>query len=256
VKVRLLGAHNCESSDTRLVSLLIDDNLVMDAGGLTSGLSLPEQLQIKAVLLTHQHYDHIRDIPALGMNLYLAGGKIDIYSTSPVYNVLSNHLFNGEFYINFMERPPEDPAIKFNLIEPCQSRRVGNYDILAIPVVHSVPSVGYQVSSPDGKSVFYTGDTGPGLGSCWEKVSPRLLVTEVTASDRYMEFGRESGHLTPGLLKQELEYFRQVKGYLPQVITVHMSPGLEKEIESEIADVARELNCPVTLGYEGMTVEL
>ncbi len=256
VKVKLLGAHNCESKDTKLVSLLIDDSLVLDAGALTSSLSFPEQQRLKAILLTHQHYDHIRDIPALGMNFYLAGAKIDIYSTSPVFNALSNHLFNGELYINFMERPPENPTIKFNLIEPYQVRRVGDYDILAVPVVHSVPTVGYQVTSPDGKVIFYTGDTGPGLADCWEKVSPQLLIIEVTSSNRFTEFGRQSGHLTPGLLKQELEHFHELKGYLPQVVTVHMSPGLEKEIEAEIAAVARELNSQITLGYEGRQIEL
>ena len=30
--ITLLGAHNCESQNTRLLSLLIDDSLVLDAG--------------------------------------------------------------------------------------------------------------------------------------------------------------------------------------------------------------------------------
>ena len=33
MKIQLLGAHNCESQNTKLVSLLIDDSLVLDAGG-------------------------------------------------------------------------------------------------------------------------------------------------------------------------------------------------------------------------------
>ena len=104
--------------------------------------------------------------------------------------------------------------------------------------------------------VFYTGDTGPGLADCWECVSPQLLIIEVTASNRFEEFGRESGHLTPSLLKQELDDFQKLKGYLPQVITLHMSPGLEKEIEAEIAAVAKDLNNPITLGHEGMQLHL
>ena len=68
MKIHILGAHNCESKDTKLTSLVIDGRLVLDAGGLTSGLSLSDQEQLKAVLLTHQHYDHVRDIMALAMN--------------------------------------------------------------------------------------------------------------------------------------------------------------------------------------------
>jgi ribonuclease BN (tRNA processing enzyme) len=238
------------------MSLLIDDSLVLDAGGLTSSLSLPAQQKLKAILLSHQHYDHIRDVPAVAMNFYLSGATINIYSTLPVYNALTAHLLNGELYPNFLERPQENPTIKFTVIEPYQTRQIEGYSILAVPVNHSVPSVGYQIISRDNKVVFYTGDTGPGLADCWQRVSPQLLIIEVTASNGYEEFGRESRHLTPSLLKQELVLFRELKGYLPPVVTVHMSLGLESEIKSEIAALAEDLNTPITLGYEGMRIYL
>jgi hypothetical protein len=79
---------------------------------------------------------------------------------------------------------------------------------------------------------------------------------EVTASDRFKEAAGNGGHLTPALLKQELIAFRELKGYLPQVITVHMSPGLEAEIEAEIATLAVVLNSPITLAYEEMRLHL
>ena len=256
MNIKLLGAHNCESQNTRLLSLLIDDSLVLDAGGLTSSLSFPAQQKLKAILLTHQHYDHIRDIPAIAMNFYLWGATINIYSTLPVYDVLAGHLLNGKLYPKFMEQPQQNPTIKFTVIEPLQTEQIEGYSILAVPVNHSDLTVGYQVTSPDGKVVFYTADTGPGLADCWEQVSPQLLIIEVTVPNRYDEFGRESGHLTPSLLKQELVVFRELKGYLPAVVVVHMSPGLEEEIRTEIAAVAEDLNNPITLGYEGMQINL
>ena len=256
MNLKILGAHNCESQNTKLLSLLIDDCLVLDAGGLASSLSFPAQQKLKAILLTHQHYDHLRDIPAIGMNFYLAMYKIVIYSISAVYDMLTTQLFNGRLYPNFMERPEGNPTLRFSEIEPQQTKYIEGYDILPVPVNHSVPAVGYQVTSPDGKVLFYTGDTGPGLADCWRRVSPELLVIEVTGSNRFTAFGRNSGHLTPDLLKQELVTFRELKGYLPQVITVHMSPGLEEEIKTEIAAVGKELNCPIEVGYEGMQINL
>lgn len=256
MNIRLLGAHNCESQNTKLLSLLIDDILVVDAGGLTSSLSFPGQQKLKAVLLTHQHYDHIRDVPALAMNFYLSGATINICSTLSVYDALTTYLFNGKIYPNFLERPQENPTIRFTVMELYQTAQIEGYSILAVPVNHSVPAAGYQITSQDGKVVFYTGDTGPGLADCWRHISPQLLITEVTASNRFEEFGRESGHLTPSLLKQELVTFRELKGYLPQVVVVHMNPKLEEEIEAEIAVVARELNNSITLGYEGMEFNL
>jgi len=256
MKVHILGAHNCEGQNTRLVSLLVDDQLVLDAGGLTSSLSFEAQKKLRAILITHYHYDHIRDIPLLAMNLYLKGATINIYSILAVRDALSTNLLNGQLYPNFLEKPPHNPTIRFNLMEPYRAVPIEGYSVLTVPTNHAVPTVGYQVTSPEGKAVFYTGDTGPGLASCWEYVSPQLLITEVTAPDRYQEFGRESGHLTPSLLKEELASFQEVKGYLPRVVLVHMNPELEDEIEAEIDRVAQELDNSIVLAYEGMQLRL
>jgi len=116
--------------------------------------------------------------------------------------------------------------------------------------------VGYQVASPDGKTLFYTGDTGPGLAEAWPQVSPQLLITEVTAPNRYEEFGCRMLHLTPSLLKEELLDFQKLKGYLPQVFLVHMNPRQEKEIEAEVEQLSGELGTSITLAYEGLVVRL
>jgi len=254
--IDFLGAHNLESKDCRCVSLLIDDVLAVEAGALTSSLSFAEQQKLKAVLLTHQHYDHARDIPSLGMNFLLHENTIDIYSTHAVYEALSAHLLNDTLYPNFMERPPQKPAVQFRILEPGRTELIGDYSVLPVAVNHSVPTVGYQITSADGKVVFYTSDTGSGLADCWQQVSPQLLIIEVTAPDRYNDFVRRSGHLTPALLGQELEDFRKLKGYLPQIVLVHMNPLNEKEIEAEIDIVARSLNAPIKLGHEGMRIDL
>jgi ribonuclease BN (tRNA processing enzyme) len=256
MNVRFLGAHSCESQSTKFVSISIDGILALDAGGLTSSLSFETQQKLKAVLLTHQHYDHMRDIPALGMNFYLHDATINVYSTQPVYDALAAHLLNSELYPNFLEKPPQNPAIKFNIIEPHCTEQIEGYSILATKVNHSVPTVGYQVASPDGKTLFYTADTGPGLAECWKQVSPQLLIIETAWPNRYEDSAKKTGHLTPNLLEQELVAFRELKGYLPQVVTVHMFPHLEEEIRTELAVVAKALNHPITLAYEGMEIDL
>ncbi len=155
MNIKVLGAHNCESQSSKFICLLIDDILAIDAGGLTFSLSFPAQQRLKAILLTHQHYDHIRDVPAIAMNLYLNGGNINIYSIPPVYDALSTHLLNRKLYPNFLEQPQKEPTIKFTIIEPLKTKQIEGYSILAIPVNHSVPTVGYQVTSSDGKVVVY-----------------------------------------------------------------------------------------------------
>jgi ribonuclease BN (tRNA processing enzyme) len=255
MKIRFLGAHNCESKDTRLTSLLVDDVLAIDVGGLTASLSVTAQYEIEAVLLTHQHYDHVRDIPTLSMNLFLGGAQTTIYSIPAVFEVLEKNLMDEVIYPDFRNRSTGGPTITLSVIEPNKARKILDYDVLAVPVNHGVPTVGYQLSA-GGKTFFYTGDTGPGLAECWKVVSPQLLITEVTASDKYTEWAAEGGHLTPSLLQRELEDFRKLKGYLPRVIVVHMSPHLEKDIAAEVPKVAKKLNADISLAYEGMEVSL
>ncbi len=256
MKIQFLGAHNCESAATRLVSILIDDVLALDAGGLTSSLPIEAQLELEGVLLTHHHYDHMRDIPALGMNALFYETSVPVYATQAVRDALASHWLNGAIYASFLERPPENPRIKFTVIEPNTAFTIASYEILPVPVNHSAPAVGYQVVSPDGKRLFYTGDTGPGLAEAWPEVSPQLLITEVTAPNRYEEFGRRMLHLTPSLLKEELLIFQKAKGYLPQVFLVHMNPRQEKEIEAEVEQLSRELGTSISLAYEGLVVQL
>jgi len=256
VKIQFLGAHNCETAATKLVSILIDDVLALDAGGLTSSLSIEAQLNLKAVLLTHHHYDHMRDVPALGMNALFYETSVPVYATQTVKDALASHWLNGAIYASFLERPPESPRIKLTIIEPNQKFIIAGYEILPVPVKHSVPAVGYQITSSDGKTLFYTGDTGPGLAEAWPYVSPQLLITEVTAPNRYEEFGRRMLHLTPNLLKEELLAFQKAKGYLPALFLVHMNPRQEKEIEAEVEQLARELGTPMTLAQEGLVVQL
>jgi len=235
---------------------LIDDVLALDAGGLTSSLPIKAQLDLKAVLLTHHHYDHIRDVPALGMNALFYETSVPVYATLAVRDALATHWLNGTIYPSFLEKPPESPRIKFTVVEPNKAFIIAGYKILPVPVSHTAPTVGYQVASPDGKTLFYTGDTGPGLAEAWPKVSPQVLITEVAAPNRYEEFGRRMLHLTPSLLKEELLAFQKLKGYLPPVFLVHMNPRQEKEIESEVKQVSNELGTSVSLAYEGLIVQI
>jgi ribonuclease BN (tRNA processing enzyme) len=256
MKIKILGAHNIASKETGCISLLIDDILAVDAGALVSSLSLKAQQNLKAVLLTHQHYDHIRDIPALGMNYYLHENTIDVYSTQSVYDILSIHLLNDILYPDYFTKPPEKPAIIFHTLEPGHTYPVAGYTVLPVAVKHAVPTVGYQITSADGKKIFYTADTGPGLSDCWREVSPDVLIIELSLLNSDDAFAHKSGHLTPSLLAVELESFREINGYLPRVVTVHMNPLDEAGIKDELAAAIQALDIEIQPGYEGMEIEV
>jgi ribonuclease BN (tRNA processing enzyme) len=254
MKIKVLGAHNSESRITRQTSLLIDSVLALDAGGLTSSLPFRDQLKIKAVLLTHAHYDHIRDIPALAMNLYLRRKAVSVYTHQDVFEKLKKHFLNGEVYAEFYQRPADNPVLKMHILKAYEEATVEGYGVLPLPVTHAVPAMGYQIASADGKTVFYTGDTGSNPAEIWKRVSPQVLFIEVTAPNSYEESMKRTGHLTPNLLKQELIRFRELKGYLPLVIPIHISPVNESEIKAEISEAAGQLGASIQLAHEGMQI--
>lgn len=254
MKARILGAHSFESKDTRLSAVLIDDIMAIDAGGLTSSLSFPEQERIDCILLTHGHYDHIRDVPAIALKNQHR--TIDIFAIQTTLDVLSTHLINGILYPKFTESPsPEQPALRLNSLEPFEIRTVADYQVLPVPMPHAVPSVGFQITDSEGKSLFFSGDTGPGLSACWERVAPDILIIDMHFSNRLADIASTPGHLCPGLLAKELDSFSRIQGYLPRVVLTHMNPEVEEEISSEATEVAKELGVDMCLAYEDMELE-
>ena len=186
LEIRILGAHNIESAGAGFSSFLIDGVLAVDAGNLSSSLTFAEQKKIKAILLTHPHYDHLRDIPAIGMSMYMMKTAFDIYAPIPVRDVLMSSLINGDSYPDFTKRPENEPTIRMHPVEPGKKETVDGYEVLPVPVIHAVPAMGYQITSPKGKKVFFTSDTGPGLA---DEVAMNLFKPFITTKSNGMGLG-------------------------------------------------------------------
>ena len=258
MEIRILGAHLAEVKGARLTSLLIDGVLAVDAGGLTSALSLPEQKKIETVLLTHHHFDHTRDLVTLAANVgYYWRKQLAVNAPRYTLDIITDCLLGGKMYTNFFEYPDkEKPTVILEAIEPYSRKAIAGYDVLAVPVKHSAPTVGYQITSSNDKSLFYTGDTTVGVSDCWQHISPQLLITEVAGPDKYEDWLKKAGHLCARLLREELTQFHRLKGYLPRVIVIHIGNPYEQEIKEEVAQVAQDLEADISLGHEDMRITL
>ncbi len=229
--------------------------MALDAGSLTSSLSLAAQANIKAILLSHYHFDHIRDIATFGLGTAHLG-TTQVYAAPLVLEALSSHLINGQIYPLFTQWPsPENPSLEFHPLEPYQIEVIEGYEVTMLPVKHNVPTCGYLIAC-GGKSLFYSADTGAGLSFCWPYLSPQLIITEVSGPNELEKAMHQTGHLTPYLLEQELQEFQRLKGYLPTVVVGHINPYFEDAIRSEVAQVASKMKANITLAHEGMRLNL
>lgn len=255
MQIRVLGAHNIESAMSRMMCLLVDGVLALDAGSLAAGLALSEQQKVRSILVTHRHYDHVKDVAAMAINFSFAERNIRVYGEADTLKVVSEHLLNGVVYPDFSRLPEANPALTYCPLEALREIEIDGYKVLPVPTNH-VAAVGYQVTSREGRSFFYTGDTGPGLQSCWERVSPELLFIDVTLPDRMEKHAVATRHLCPRLFGEELALFRKVRGYLPRVVPIHTSPQFEDEIRGELERVAREVGADIEFARDGMTLSL
>lgn len=248
--IRFLGTHNAESKNTRLVSFLIDGVLAVDAGSLVSELTFAEQRKIKVILLSHGHYDHIRAVPAFAFNN--SDRTTKIVATSKTLEIFSSHLIDGVVYPEFTSEASflRKATLSLVPVEPFNCRRIEGYHVVAVPVQHPLDGVGFEIASADGKILFYTGDTGPGLSSVWSSISPQLIIVDVTWPNKLADAAKDAGHLCPAMLRKELIEFRRAKGYLPKVAAIHISPQHESEIEGEIREVAKSLAISVDIAHE------
>ena len=256
MELRILGAHNLESRDSRMESHLIDGVLALDAGSLTRALTFEEQRGIKAIILSHRHYDHVRDLLPLGLVVRNAEITIDIYAMQDTMEFVSDKLLDGSLYPNFLNTPsPENPTYRLHIVDFYKKFKVLDYTAMAVPVPHSVPAAGFEIVS-DSVRLFYTGDTGRGLSDSWQHVSPEVLLTEVTFGNDHEENALFVGHLTPRLLTEELVKFKEVHDYMTRVIVAHMNPPWEAVVRKELKSVADDLGVDILVSRSDMTVTL
>jgi len=197
------------------------------------------------------HYDHIKDIPMLGMNFFVKKARINIYAIPPVVTPLA-YLFGypGKLYSNFLTIR-EYPTINFTTIAPLQP-----FDIKHIKscraMKHSVPSVGYRITTLREEIILFQAH---GHGSkVYGSASPDYYLFWGYASGRFAEVWQRTLHLTPVCFKRNW-YLRQIKGYLQRYY--RLCPAKSRRTDwCELKQVAVDLNADITPGYEGMQISL
>ena len=238
MQVRVLGCSGGIGGSLRTTAMLVDHDILIDAGTGVADLTLTELKQIDHVFVTHSHLDHVACIPFL---VDTVGGMRDlpitVHATQPTLDILKAHLFNWKMWPDFSEIPSRDqPYLRY------QAFRLGDTDTLqgrrirSLPANHVVPAVGFHLDSGEGSLVF-TGDTTSN-DALWDEVNRienlRYLIIETAFPNRERDLAVASKHLTPDMLAQELAKLTRPA----HIFISHLKPGEGALTMEEVEAVA------------------
>ena len=234
MKLRILGCSGGIGGNLRTTSMLVDHDILIDAGTGVGDLSMIELALIDHVFVTHSHVDHIASIPLLVDTVgWMRDKPLTVHAITETVDILKAHLFNWKLWPDFTRIPDASrPMLRYETIEVGQTRDMDGRLITPLPANHIVPAVGYRIDSGRA-SLVYTGDTTTN-DALWREVNAignlRYLIIETAFCNREKDLAIASKHLCPSLLAAELE-----KLAVPaEIYITHLKPG---EIELTMREV-------------------
>jgi 3',5'-cyclic-nucleotide phosphodiesterase len=237
MELRVVGCHGGETPKHRTSAFIIDEELAIDAGSLTSGLDLEAQFRLDAVVVSHAHLDHVRDLATIADNRCQAGCKpLLVAATRGTIRLLRKHFFNNLLWPDFTEIPSKArPSIRFLELPPERVTEVAGYQIRPVLMSHSIETAGFVIRGKDA-ALAYSGDTGP-TERFWqvlrEEQNLKALIMEVSFPNREQKLATASGHHTPRTLALDLKKLENPAD-LPTLL-FHIKPVFEREVERECA---------------------
>ncbi len=203
----------------------------IDAGSLGLVGEAEDMARVREVLLTHAHIDHIATLP-MWIEALLSQNRapVKVHASAGTIQALRQHFFNNVIFPNFEELKEEDGRALMELVEIPVDRafELAGFQIKGFDVAHPVPTTGYYVT--DGEAgVIFAADSGP-TDRLWEVASKapnvRAIVLETSFPDWMGHIAESAGHLTPNLLKRELEKAPENT----RILITHMKPAYRGEI--------------------------
>lgn len=170
-------------SGSVLVDCLGSDTLRLDRAGVPLA-------NLKDIILTHCHPDHISGVPPLLMNLWLLGRRtpLNIYGLQHTLNCVEKMM---ELYQ--WEEWPDFFPVSFHTLPAQEMVPVLENDefrIFSSPVRHILPTIGLRIESPQtGKVIAYSCDTEPCPEVIKLGMGADILLHEAT--------GESYGHSSP-----------------------------------------------------------
>ena len=180
----------------------------MDAGSIGFVGSPEAQRRVRTVILTHSHADHIASLPILLINDHQPGTDcIRVWATRETRECLRRDVFNDRIWPDLDALgTAADPFVEWREIRSEEPFEVEGLRFTAVPVDHTVPTVGFLVEG-DGVSVVLGGDSAP-TDLIWQRARGleglRGVFLEASFPNEEQDLADASGHLTPATFGGEV----------------------------------------------------
>jgi ribonuclease BN (tRNA processing enzyme) len=242
MKVQLLpstiDADGKASVRQHLLTMIVDDTVAIDAGCLALSCSDVQRRQIRDIILTHTHLDHIAGLPLFIDDLFSTLKQpVTVHATKEMIETLERDIFNWSIYPRFSELTNDHgPVIAYSEFVRGSRFQVKHLAVQSIAVNHKVSATGFVIS--DGKSsVAITGDTAP-TEDIWRacNAAPNLkaVLVECAFPNELSRLAAASFHLTPATLAGEVAklYGRDFPVYI-----INLKPMFRDRVVEQIAEL-------------------
>lgn len=212
MRIKLLPSsfeeNGAASPRQHLTCLTINDRVAFDAGSLAMAATPLQRQQIRDIVLSHTHLDHIAGLPLFIDDLYSTLDQpVRIHARPEAIETLERDVFNWSVYPRFSElRNSNGPVMEYLPYSPGVPFCAGNLRVRATEVNHKVPSSGFVISEGSNRIAF-TGDTAE-MGEFWDELDrdgkvPIILI-ECAFPDEMNDLAKIASHMTPSRLAREL----------------------------------------------------
>jgi cAMP phosphodiesterase len=239
VRIQLLpstfDAQGHATLEQRLTCFLIDDCVAVDAGSIAIALTAEQRDQVRDIIVTHPHLDHIASLPIFIDDLYPSLQKpVRIHATPEVIDLLERDVFNWNVYPRFSELKNDyGPVMEYVPIPEDGKFSVAHLQVVAVPVNHIVPTIGLVVSD-DSSSVAFSSDTAE-TEEFWKVLNETqhldALLIEASFPNEMAQLAEVSRHFTPASLGQEL---KKLNHNGMDILAVHLKPTYRETIISQL----------------------
>ncbi|MFZ6676295.1 3',5'-cyclic-nucleotide phosphodiesterase [Undibacterium sp. Tian12W] len=235
MNLQILGcAGGIGGSEPYTTSLLIDDDILLDAGTGLSRLSVEQLVAIDHVFISHSHLDHVAGLTWLMDAVFGKRDKpVTVHATAEVLHALKTHIFNWIIWPDFSTLPDTDkPSMQYQEMLPGSTLTLGDRLITSHVVDHVPGSVAYWVRA-EGKGFLFTGDMAS-TPALWENLTGQkalsMVIVDCSFPNAEVELALVSKHFCPAALINDIAAVStEIDFHI-----YHLKPGQEAQIMAEL----------------------